>query len=202
METKDLITIAEFREANQARILLNYLASEGIRGWLSNETIVTNDWLLGNAVGNVRLQVANVDVEEALRLLEDKPPIDADELSEIALNAETEKPSGPLFDFIYPDGYEESLDQSETDLDFDEADETKQDLTHKEILVDRAFRASILFLAFSFLSPILTWMLIDIYSSREVISPRHQRRLFWATLLHIPGMILFLFVLRLTIWRW
>lgn len=201
MDRNDLVTIGEFREANQARIVLNYLASEGIRGWLSNETIVTNDWLLGNAVGNVRLQVADVDAETAMRLLDEKPTMGLGDLSEMALNEAREKPSGPLFDFIYPNGYEESPENSETDAAFDEADETKQDLNAKEFLVDRAFRASILFLVFSFLSPILTWILIDIHSNHEAIGPRHQRRLFWATLLHIPGMLLFLLVLRLPVWR-
>ncbi len=201
MDKNDLVTIGEFREANQARIVLNYLASEGIRGWLSNETIVTNDWLLGNAVGNVRLQVADVDAAAAMRLLEEKPTMGLGELSKIALNEARENPSGPLFDFVYPDGYEKSPENSETDAGFDDEDETKQALNAKESLVDRAFRASILFLVFSFLSPILTWMLIDIYSNHESIGPRHQRRLFWATLLHIPGMLLFLLMLRLSIWR-
>ncbi len=166
---------------------------------MSNETIVTNDWLLGNAVGNVRLQVADVDVETAMRFLDEKPTIGLGDLSELAMNEARENPSGPLFDFVYPDGNEESPENSETNAGFDDVDETKQDLNAKEFLVDRAFRASILFLVFSFLSPILTWMLIDIYSNPEAIGPRHQRRLFWATLLHIPGMLLFLLVLRLSV---
>lgn len=198
MVPTDLKTIAEFSEANEGRIVLNYLASEGIRAWLSNETIVTNDWLLGNAIGNVRLQVADVDVEAALKLLDAKSEIEESELSEIALQEDREKPAGPLFDMFYPEGYELHPSESEEKSpNANEADEQHAP-NPREVMVDRAFRASLLFTAICFLSPFLTLMLIDIYTSRESLSQRHRRRLIWATLLHIPATLLFLFFIRIT----
>jgi hypothetical protein len=196
-DPKDLKTIAEFPEANQARIVSNYLASEGIRAWLSNETIVTNDWLIGNAIGNVRLQVADVDVEQALKLIEEKPQIGLHELSKIALNEDREEPSGPLFDFIYPEGHESCHTESESESDLYQPVEAELALNPREVMVDRAFRASFIFIAVFILSPFLTWMLIDIYTSKDPLSQRHRRRLFWATLLHIPAMVVFILFLRL-----
>jgi hypothetical protein len=65
-----LVTVRSFNtpaEADCARLLL---AGAGIEAYLADEALVGNFWTLGNAVGGVKLQVAEADWERASDLLE------------------------------------------------------------------------------------------------------------------------------------
>jgi hypothetical protein len=70
---RDLVTIATYRflpEAEAARLCLE---AEGLLPFLADVEIVNMDWLLGNAVGNIKLQVPRAQAEQALELLEQRP---------------------------------------------------------------------------------------------------------------------------------
>ena len=190
-------------DVNQARIALNHLHAEGIQAWLSNETIVTNDWLLGQAVGNVQLQVGNADFERATSALEISTDLPPSELDELALAAEKEEQAKPLFGFFYPEGVNDSEDAHSKEMgtgsttkNADGEVDPDNEPNAREWLVDRAFRASILFLLLPFLSPLLTWMLLEIWSNEQMLSKRHQRKLVWAILLHVPTIIFILIFIR------
>ena len=60
-----LVTIATYHSLPKAEAARIFLAHEGIEAVLVNESIVAMDWLLMNAVGGVKLQVATQDVELA-----------------------------------------------------------------------------------------------------------------------------------------
>lgn len=60
-----LITIATYHSQTKAEAARIHLAQEGIESVLVNETIVAMDWLLMNAIGGIKLQVASHDAERA-----------------------------------------------------------------------------------------------------------------------------------------
>jgi XTP/dITP diphosphohydrolase len=66
---KQLVTIWRFRDLPQAQIALSKLESAGITCELADDEMVRLDWFYSNLIGGVRLQVAEDEAEEALRLL-------------------------------------------------------------------------------------------------------------------------------------
>lgn len=67
----DLIVIASYSNAAEAEIARAVLEGEGLQSCLADEGLVTNFWLLGNAVGYVKLLVAAGDGERARAILRD-----------------------------------------------------------------------------------------------------------------------------------
>ena len=68
-DNASLVTIASFSQPYEAEIAKTHLESEGILSFLSNENVVGINWLWSNAVGGVKLQVAEPDVEAARQIL-------------------------------------------------------------------------------------------------------------------------------------
>jgi membrane protease YdiL (CAAX protease family) len=66
---KSLTTIEEFDKPYQAQVSVFALEQAGIQCFLENETIVAMDWFMANAVGGIKLQVANADSERAVQIL-------------------------------------------------------------------------------------------------------------------------------------
>ena len=60
-----LVTIATYHSQTKAEAARIHLAQEGIEAVLINESIVAMDWLLMNAIGGIKLQVASHDAERA-----------------------------------------------------------------------------------------------------------------------------------------
>lgn len=65
----DLATIGTFSQSAEAHVLKTKLESEGIPAFVGDEHTVTMNWLYSNAIGGVRLQVRESDVEKALEIL-------------------------------------------------------------------------------------------------------------------------------------
>jgi hypothetical protein len=64
-----LITVATFSQPTEAHILKGRLEAEGIPCFLGDEHIISAQPLYSVAVGGVKLQVTEGDVEEALEML-------------------------------------------------------------------------------------------------------------------------------------
>lgn len=64
-----LVTICTFSQPYQAELAKAHLEAEGIPAFLSDEYLVSINWLYSNAVGGVRLKVAEPDVEAARKIL-------------------------------------------------------------------------------------------------------------------------------------
>jgi hypothetical protein len=62
-------TIATFSKVDDAHLLRMRLEAGGIEAFLQDENVVQWDWLLSNAIGGVRVQVADANAEAALELL-------------------------------------------------------------------------------------------------------------------------------------
>jgi hypothetical protein len=65
-----LVTVATFDMPHKADIAKATLEEAGIRAEVNDREIVAMDWLLMNAVGGVKLQVAEEDAERALAVVE------------------------------------------------------------------------------------------------------------------------------------
>lgn len=74
----------------QAQVAQLALEAEGIRTSLENETIVSMDWFLSNAVGGIKLQVAAEDAATATRIL-----------NEIRANAKEREASQKLLRVVF-----------------------------------------------------------------------------------------------------
>lgn len=64
-----MVTIATFDFVTDAEIARGRLLAEGIRSELVDQHLVQTDWLYSIAVGGIKLQVAEQDVERALAVL-------------------------------------------------------------------------------------------------------------------------------------
>lgn len=65
-----MVTIATFSKPEEAHLLRMRLESSGIPAFLQDENLIQMDWLLSNAVGGVRVQVADEDLQAASNFLE------------------------------------------------------------------------------------------------------------------------------------
>lgn len=94
-----LVTIATFDQPPKARLAQNALEAAGIKATVADETTVAMDWLLGAAVGWVKVQVLEEDADRAVTVLEESlgpsDPVDAKALAAEAESAEPEEGSEP-----------------------------------------------------------------------------------------------------------
>lgn len=66
-----MITVASFDNTEQAELLRIRLEEGGIQACVTDAAIVSLNWMYSNAVGGVKVQIADRDAEKAKRLLED-----------------------------------------------------------------------------------------------------------------------------------
>ena len=86
----NLVTVATFDKPAKARLAQNALEAAGIKAAVTDETVVAMDWLLGAAVGWVKVQVMEEDAERAVAVLEEALGAGTDPVDPEALAAEAE----------------------------------------------------------------------------------------------------------------
>jgi ribosomal protein S26 len=64
-----LVTVGSYVMVSDAEFARMLLESEGIEAFVADATIVSMDWLLGNAIGWVKVQVESANEERARALL-------------------------------------------------------------------------------------------------------------------------------------
>lgn len=84
-----LVTIATFENSTQSQVAKNALEAEGISAVLGDQMTVDLFWNLSNAIGGVKVQVLEEDVERAVAVLE-KELGPAEKIDEEELAAEAE----------------------------------------------------------------------------------------------------------------
>jgi predicted RNA-binding Zn-ribbon protein involved in translation (DUF1610 family) len=65
-----LVTIAHYRDFPPAGLAQSILEAEGITCFLDNQYTVGINWLYSNALGGIKLSVAEQDAEETRKILE------------------------------------------------------------------------------------------------------------------------------------
>jgi Putative prokaryotic signal transducing protein len=68
------VTVATFWNPVEAHVLVTRLEGAGVRAFVMDEETVAMDWLLANAVGGVKVQVAERDLERARQVLAERAP--------------------------------------------------------------------------------------------------------------------------------
>ena len=64
-----MITVATFSKPEEAHLFRMRLEAAGIPAFVQDENLVQTDWLFSNAVGGVRVQIADDDVTAAKEFL-------------------------------------------------------------------------------------------------------------------------------------
>lgn len=70
-----MITLAQFSKPEEAQLLRLRLEAGGVPAFIQDENIVNLNWLLSNAVGGVRVEIFDGDLEAAEEILAE-PPLD------------------------------------------------------------------------------------------------------------------------------
>jgi hypothetical protein len=161
-----LATVGTFSTSTEASIVRNHLEADGIRTFLADEAIVTVAWHLGTAVGGVKLQVAEDDVERALAVIESHGA---------ASIAEGEWHSEQTDD----DPQEELDDAKEHEI-----------VSPVDDLVERALRAAGFGLLFLPLQLYSLWLLTRIASNPDPLSHTNRRRAVATLILNLPIIVL------------
>jgi len=66
-----MITVASFDNIEQAELLKGQLEHAGIQAFLADAAVVTLNWMYSNAVGGVKVQIHEDDLERAKALLQE-----------------------------------------------------------------------------------------------------------------------------------
>ena len=74
-----LVTLKHFRDMPEALLAKGKLESAGIDSVLADGNLVRMDWLLSNAIGGIRLQVEERDLESARAVLDEPIPAELGE---------------------------------------------------------------------------------------------------------------------------
>lgn len=151
-----MVTVGTFDMPTEAHLAKGLLEANGLTALLADELTVGVAWHLSNAVGGIKLQVAESDVERAAGILaarEDTPVDMEDKLADL------------------PD-----VEESESEPPPSEGDK----------IVDRAVRAALLGLILLPLQLYSLWLLGRLPFSSQKVSPHKHRRIRLAVLLNLP----------------
>jgi hypothetical protein len=64
-----MITVGTFSKPEDAHLLKMRLEAGGVRAFVQDENLVQWYWLYSNAIGGVRVQISNMDREQAIAIL-------------------------------------------------------------------------------------------------------------------------------------
>jgi hypothetical protein len=75
-----LVTVATYRFLAEAEMARMHLADEGIQAFIADGQTITMDWFLGNALGYIKLEVAESQAQRAMAIMAKwpKPRMGAD----------------------------------------------------------------------------------------------------------------------------
>jgi hypothetical protein len=200
-----LVTIATFDLVPKARLAQNTLEKAGIKSVVTDENIVAMDWLFGNAVGWVKLQVLEEDAERAVAALEESlgtsgEPVDEESLAAEAMAANQEKDAESTQSRLEsPRSLDRMVGSSAVRLaDATPTDETEPQPSERDQYAHRLFLSSV----FSFIFPPLWFYGIYLFLNAQFgegpISEHGRTELIRGALLLGAG-LLFLFLFSLSI---
>jgi hypothetical protein len=125
---RDLVTFTTFSTAEEAYVFRNLLEAGGVPAFVAEDATVTWFWYFGTALGGVKVQVAEEDVELARQLLAEEPASTGD------LTAQTAGSSSDLSEECAGEG--DLLQAAAGDDDFPPE-------KPGDVLANRAFRAAL-----------------------------------------------------------
>lgn len=154
-----LVTVGTFDMPAEAHLAKGLLEANGLTAFLADELTVGVAWHLSNAIGGIKLQVAESDVERATGILAAR--------EDASIEAE-----GVLADLP-------EVEESGSEPPPSAADKT----------VDRAVRAALLGLLLLPLQLYSLWLPGRLLFSSQKVSPHKRRRIRLAVLLNLPMLV-------------
>ena len=177
-----MTTIATFGDAVEAHLARGRVEDAGIRTYLADENVTVMAWHLSNAIGGIKLQVADEDVSAALAALsgengEESPEESDTETTTAILPAE-------------PSATVDPVDTSAVE------DEVEDVATSRELNAARALRGALTGFLIWPLQFYVFWLLLKILMSDERLNTRGRRNAIVATCVNIPFVLAMLLFLR------
>lgn len=162
--SNDFVTVATLNTPTEASLVRNQLEAEGIRVFLSDEEAVGMAWYLGNALGGIKVQVAEEDAERAFEVLDEHDPVPITEEDWKTVEG-------------FENGWEEDEDEEESQADAsldEETAEISESALDKEI--DHAYRAAFLGILFLPLQVYSLGVLLGIVLGSHELTPAQQKK--------------------------
>ncbi len=168
------ITVETYQNAMQAHLAKNHLEAAGIRCVLADEHSVSNLWHLSIAIGGIKLQVAESDLERAEEVLD-----------ALEHHRGTEDPAAIAADVTSDESKSEPKPADNEEEDAEE-DDTELKLNAREQNAERAYRAALIGMVFFPLQFYATWLLLSVWQVDTPLRPSVRRQLNWAMLFNLP----------------
>lgn len=165
-----LTTVATFNTVEEAALARNRLDEEGIKTFLENENTVQLFWHMGNALGGVKLQVADTEADAARAILAEHH---TDALME--------------HEFFQEEQSEEC--EGEALLQADTTEEPEQEPNNRETNALRAYRSAIVTFAFFPFAFYTYWLIYNVVVADHPLRPEYQRKAVFAACVCIPIML-------------
>ena len=179
--TAGLVTVARFDDPVEAALAKNCLEEAGFEAFVADAETVSVAWQLSNALGGIKLQVAEPDAGRARTVLRERLVDSAGDPEELAREAIA---TGPL-----PGDVGE-----EPPPEDDGSEEPEREPTGREKDAERAFRGAVFGLLFFPLQFYASYLLLTVLFSEETLEGRPRGRAFVAAAINFTYMLI-LFVL-------
>lgn len=185
--SNELVTIATLNTPIEASLVRNQLDAEGVQVFLTDAEAVGMAWYLGTAIGGIKVQVAESDVERAFEILDEHDPVTITEEDWRTGESDDED-----------DDWDEDADSDPNAMNAEEGSDKVSELSPAEIdkNVTRAFRASLFGLLFFPLQFYALSLLIDLVLSPHPLNESQMKKVMlgfvFTTLTIISMMALFL----------
>ncbi len=179
----DLVTLRVFWNEVEANIAASILRRENIKVYLSGGEIASMNWTLANAIGGIRLQVAEQDAKRSEELLEAAVSEDAENLQ--ARTNETISDNADVANDHESDWEEDEL-SDEYQLSDDAARRYEESLSLREQKAGYALRSATIGLLFIPLQFYTAYLIHDVYTLEGQLRPRYVRYTWIAFLFAAP----------------
>ena len=172
--TDDLVTAAVFGDQTVADVVRLQLEEAGIPAFLMDQLTFQSLFVVGAAIGGIRLQVASSRLEEALRLINEQNPDHAAPVnwSEVDVG----KPEAVEAEELEGDFPPEHPAVKTAPADEEVVVAEPSDLTVREQRADRIVRGALIGLIVLPVFLLALWRVIQIANSTEQLRPEYQRK--------------------------
>ncbi|WP_425617042.1 DUF2007 domain-containing protein [Anatilimnocola sp. NA78] len=170
-----LVTLEVYQNAMQAHLVKNQLEAAGIRCVLADEYATTMVWHLTNAIGGIKLQVAEEDFERAAEAL--------DAVEQQLQHGDEEDAPATATHARDEDADDQAAAEPKPGTDEDDSEPT---LNAREQDAERAYRAALFGFMFPPLQFYATWLLLSVWQADDPIRPAVRRKLYWAIGFNVP----------------